>query len=105
MLDSSNYDWWKVRIVAFLKSMDNKAWKTFLKGWKHPVNTDKDENVSLKPEEDLNDEDDKLALGNSKALNALFNVVDKNVFRLINTCTIAKDAWEILRTTHEGTSK
>ena len=46
-----------------------------------------------------------MALGNSKALNALFNGVDKNIFRLINTCTVAKDAWEILKTTHEGTSK
>ena len=48
---------------------------------------------------------DELALGNSKALNALFNGVDKNIFRLINTCTVAQDAWEILKTTHEGTSK
>ncbi|KAK2362889.1 gag-protease polyprotein [Trifolium repens] len=27
------------------------------------------------------------------------------MFRLIKQCTIAKDAWEILKTTHEGTSK
>ncbi|KAL3034124.1 hypothetical protein AAZX31_02G175300 [Glycine max] len=59
----------------------------------------------LKPEEDWTKEEDELALGNSKALNALFNGVDKNIFRLINTCTVAKDAWEILKTTHEGTSK
>ena len=31
--------------------------------------------------------------------------MDKTVFRLINSCTVAKDAWEILKTTHEGTSK
>ena len=24
---------------------------------------------------------------------------------MINTCTVAKDAWEILKTTYEGTSK
>jgi hypothetical protein len=27
------------------------------------------------------------------------------MFRLIKQCTVAKDAWEILKTTHEGTSK
>jgi hypothetical protein len=59
----------------------------------------------LKPEEDWDDEDGKLAQENSKALNALFNGVDKNIFRLINKCTIAKDAWEILNISHEGTSK
>jgi hypothetical protein len=46
-----------------------------------------------------------LALGNSKALNALFNGVDKNMPRLIKQCTVAKDAWEILKITHEGTTK
>ena len=38
-------------------------------------------------------------------MNALFNGVDKNIFRLISNCTIAKNAWDILTTTHEGTSK
>ena len=38
-------------------------------------------------------------------MNALFNGVDKNMFRLIEQCTIAKDVWKILKTAHEGTSK
>lgn len=33
-----------------------------------------------------------MALGNNKALNSLFNGVDKNMFRLINNCTMAKAA-------------
>jgi len=47
----------------------------------------------------------EIILGNSKALNALFNGVDKSMFRLIKQCTVAKDAWEILKTAHEGTTK
>ncbi|MCI45261.1 gag-protease polyprotein, partial [Trifolium medium] len=69
---------------------------------------DKDGNATteLKPEEEWSKEKDELALGNSKALNAMFNgVIDKNMFRLIKKCTVAKEAWEILKTTHEGTSK
>jgi len=68
---------------------------------------DKDGNKTavLKPEEDWSTTEDELALGNSKALNELFNGVDKNMFRLIKQCTVAKDAWEILKTAHEGTSK
>jgi len=38
-------------------------------------------------------------------LNALFNGVDKNMFRLIKQCTVAKNTWEILKTTHKGTYK
>ena len=107
ILDGSNYDYWKACMVAFLKSMDSKTWKSVIKGWEHPKKMDKDGKITteLKPEEEWSKEEDELALGNSKALNALFNGVDKNIFSLINTCTVAKDAWEILKTTHEGTSK
>jgi hypothetical protein len=68
---------------------------------------DKDEvrTTVLKAEEDWSKEEDELALDNSKALNAIFNGVDMNMFRLIKQCTVAKDAWKILKTTHEGTSK
>ncbi|MCH92222.1 gag-pol polyprotein, partial [Trifolium medium] len=54
LLDGSNYDYWKSRMTAFLKSIDSKTWKTVVKGWEHPVVTDKDENKTseLKPEED-----------------------------------------------------
>jgi len=92
---------------AFLKSIDSKTWNVVLKGWEHPVTLDKDGNktVILKPEEEWTTIEDELSLDNSKALNALFNGVDKNMFRMIKQCTIAKDAWEILKTAHEGTSK
>ncbi|MCI53840.1 gag-protease polyprotein, partial [Trifolium medium] len=74
--------YWKSRMIAFLKSIDSKTWKAVLKGWVHPVITDKDGNATtkLKPEEDWSKEEDELALGNSKALNALFNGVDKNMY-------------------------
>jgi len=107
LLDSSNYDYWKSRISAFLKSIDRKTWKAVLKGWEHPVALDEDGNITdvLKPEEEWIVAEDELALGNFKALNALFNCVDKNMFRLIKQCIVAKDAWDILKTAHEGTTK
>ncbi|XP_050919002.1 uncharacterized protein LOC127136498 [Lathyrus oleraceus] len=63
--------------------MDNKTWKVVIKGWEHPVVNDKDgkATTNLKPEDDWSKEEDKLGLGNSKALNALFNGVNKNIFR------------------------
>jgi len=32
VLDGSNYDYWKVHTIAFLKSVDNRTWKDILKG-------------------------------------------------------------------------
>jgi len=94
LLDGSNYDYWKSRMSGFLKSIDSITWKTVLKGWEHPVALDADGNrtIVLKPEEEWTAIEDELVLGNSKALNALFNGVDKNMFRLIKQCTMAKDA-------------
>ncbi|CAI8595590.1 unnamed protein product [Vicia faba] len=59
----------------------------------------------LKDGEDWNDEDEKSSEGNSKTLNALFNGVDNNIFRPIRNCNVAKEAWEILKTSHERSSK
>jgi len=87
--------------------IDSKTWKAVLKGWEHSVVLDKDGHKTevLKLEEEWTAPEDELALANSKTLNALFNGVDKNMFRLIKKCNVAKDAWEILRTAHEDTSK
>ena len=88
---------------AFIKSVDEKAWKAILTGWDHPMTrNDKRESV-LKPEVEWTANEDKLANNNSKALNAIFNAVDANQFKLISTCETAKEAWEILQTAHEGT--
>src|ERR1044072_58603 len=110
LLDGTNYDYWKARMTAFLRAIDKKTWKAIVKGWSPPVKTTTEESTStttitFKKEEDWSKEEDEEALANSKALNAIFNGVDKNMFILINTCTVAKEAWEILRTAHEGTSR
>jgi len=49
--------------------------------------------------------EDEQALANSRALNVIFNGVDKNMFRMVKQCNVAKDAWEILKISHEGTIK
>jgi hypothetical protein len=97
-------------MVVFLKSIDSKTWKAIVKGWKEPVisvTEGSTTTLTLKKEEEWSKEEDEdeEALANSKALNAIFNGVDKNMFKLINTCTVAKDAWEILKVAREGTSR
>ena len=58
-----------------------------------------------KPEIEWSPTEDEATLSNSKALNAIYNGVDKNVFRLINTCESANEAWDILETTFKETDK
>ena len=40
---------------------------------------------------------------NSKALNALFNVMTNEEFKKISSTETAKESWTILQTTYEGT--
>ena len=54
ILDGTNYDYWKARMVVVIKSLDNKAWKFVVKGWDPPMVVDvdgKDTNV-MKDEEE-----------------------------------------------------
>ncbi|KAK2356433.1 hypothetical protein QL285_093765 [Trifolium repens] len=59
----------------------------------------------MKPEVEWTLDEETAAHYNNKAIYALFNGVDTNVFKLIKNCVSAKEAWEILKTCYEGTTK
>ena len=93
--DGSNYAFWKVRIRAFLCSIDESVWDAVDIEWTRP--------------EAAKSTWDKAALAaanaNSKALNAIFCGVSSDEFYRISHVTIAKEAWQILETTYEGNKK
>ena len=80
--NGSNYAFWKVRMRAFLCSIDETVWDTVNVGWTRP--------------EAAKSTWDKAALtvanANSKALNAIFCDVSPNEFHRISHVTIAKKA-------------
>ena len=91
----NNYAFWKVQMRAFLCSIDDTVWDVIEAGWTRP--------------EAAKSTWDKVVLAaanaNSKALNAIFCGVSPNEFHRISHITVAKEAWEILETTYEGTKK
>ena len=93
--DSNNYAFWKVRIRAFLCSIDDTVWDVVEIEWTRPEAA-----ISTW---------DKAALAaanaNNKVLNAIFCGVSLDEFHRISHITVAKEAWEILETTYEGTKK
>ena len=93
LFDDTNYAYWKVRMRAFLQSLDEKVWQAVKIGW-------------TKPKEAPTDWDDamiKAANFNSRALNALFSAVTNEEFKKIFSTETAKEAWTILQATYEGT--
>lgn len=63
-----------------------------IKGWKNPIVTSEDVSTSIKPEADWTKVENDEAIGKTKALNIIFKGVDKNMLRLINTCSEVKEA-------------
>ncbi|KAA0032410.1 gag-proteinase polyprotein [Cucumis melo var. makuwa] len=104
ILDGKNYSYWKSRMIFFIKTLDGRAWRALVAGYEPPMIIV--DGVSVpKPEVDWTDAEEQASIGNARAINAIFNDVDLNVFKLINSCSTAKEAWRLLEVTYEGTSK
>ena len=91
--DRNNYAYWKVRMKAFLKSMDERVWNSVEYGWEKPTTPVSEWQTSQK----------EAAAFNSKAMNAIFNAVSMEEFKRISNFGVAHTAWNILQTMHEGT--
>ena len=102
LLDDKNYAYWKIRVKAYIKAIDERSCKSVVTGWTPPTITT-DEVTTVKSEETWTKEENSLATTNFKSLNAIFASVDSTQFKLISACESAKDAWTILQTAYEGT--
>ena len=91
--DGNNYAYWKVRMRAFLKSIDERVWNSVEYGWEKPTTLVSEWQTSQK----------EAAAFNSKAMNAIFNAVSMEEFKRISNVEVAHTAWNILQTVHEDT--
>ncbi|TYK06510.1 gag-pol polyprotein [Cucumis melo var. makuwa] len=90
---------------AFLMSLDMRSWRAVISRWEYPTEKDEVGQTVRKSELKWTKDEDDAAVGNSRTLNALFNAVNLNIFKLINTCKSTKVAWDILEVAFEGTSQ
>ncbi|KAA0066861.1 gag-pol polyprotein [Cucumis melo var. makuwa] len=102
VLDGKSYSYWKPRMIFFIKTLDGKSWRAL--DYDPPMITVNGVSVP-KPEVDWTDAEEQAFVGNVRALNAIFNDVDLNVFKLINSCSTAKEAWKTLEVAYVGSSK
>ena len=75
LFNDTNYAYWKVRMRAFLQSLDETVWQTVEIGWTKPKEASAD----------WNDAKIKAANFNSRALNALFSTVTNEEFKKLIT--------------------
>ena len=91
--DGNNYAYWKVRMKAFLKSIDERVWNSVEYGWEKPTTPVSEWQTSQK----------EAAAFNSKVMNAIFNTVSMKEFKRISNAEVAHTAWNILQIVHEAT--
>ena len=90
--DGNNYAYEKVRIKAFLKSIDERVWNSVEYGWEKPTTPVSEWQTSQK----------EVAAFNRKAMNAIFNAVSMEEFKRISNVEVAHIVWNILQTVREG---
>ena len=93
LFDDVNYAYWKVRMRAFLQSLDKKVWQAVEISWTTPTEAPAY----------WDDAKIKVANFNSRALNVLFSAVTNEEFKKISSIETMKETWTILQTTYEGT--
>ena len=91
--DVNNYACLKVRMKAFLKSIDGRVWNFVEYGWEKPTTPVSEWQTSQK----------EAVAFNSKAMNVVFNAVFMEEFKRISNVEVAHTAWNILQTMHKGT--
>ncbi|KAL8132289.1 hypothetical protein AgCh_007965 [Apium graveolens] len=96
---AENYNDWKFRMKIFLQR-DAFEWDAVENGFTTPMKEGKPK--SLK---DLSPEEVNAMNSNAKAMNSLLNGMVAIELRKISACTTAKQIWDTIKVSHEGTSK
>ncbi|XP_012844683.1 PREDICTED: uncharacterized protein LOC105964724 [Erythranthe guttata] len=104
LFDGTSYSTWKNRMQEFLISIHCDLWTIILEGPFIPMKDIKGEKVT-KEWKELTSADKYLVSMNSKAKNILSCALTINEYNRVCSCSTAKDMWEMLQVTHEGTSQ
>ena len=100
--DGSNYAYWKALMRAYLRAIDECVWLSIVNDYSKPTLIVNDVS-SPKPLNTWDRIDYETKGWSNKALSTIFNGVTPDEFRRISTSEAAKEAWDILEITHEGT--
>ncbi|GKV42240.1 hypothetical protein SLEP1_g49669 [Rubroshorea leprosula] len=102
--DGTNYNYWKNRMKVFMLANVPKAWVVTMKGPYVPMKIVGEREVP-KEEIDWNDEDLEKIMINKKAISMLQGALNPTEYHRVSGCDTAKEMWDMLEVTHEGTSQ
>ncbi|KAL4387771.1 hypothetical protein GQ457_09G022490 [Hibiscus cannabinus] len=102
--NGANYPYWKNRMMLFIQSTDYLIWDVVLDG---PFTPLKREGDTLVPKQmhEWNDEERGRVQMNAKAMHILFCALGPDEYANMSSSSSAKEIWDKLEVTHEGTSE
>ena len=104
LFNGEDYAYWKTRMRLFVQANDYEVWKIIMKGPLIPTKKVDDCEVP-KEEWEWDEKDTKMAQLNAKAMHTLFCALGPNEYNRVSLCDSAKEIWDKLAITHEGTNQ
>ncbi|GKV19034.1 hypothetical protein SLEP1_g29334 [Rubroshorea leprosula] len=96
MFNGENYDFWAIRMKAFLKG--NDVWEVIEHGFQLPFPQENPTVAQMKRNVEYN-------AGTYRALSFLHNAVANDIFPKIASCQNAQEVWEALKEAYEGSAR
>ena len=90
--------------MLFIQRTDYEAWRVIVNGPSIPTKKVRNEEV-IKEESEWDANDIKMAQLNAKAMHTLFCALGANEYIRVSLCENAKEVWDKLQVTHEGTNR
>ncbi|GAV91165.1 DUF4219 domain-containing protein/UBN2 domain-containing protein [Cephalotus follicularis] len=103
--DGNNYSHWKAKMTIFIQALDFNLWDIIIDGPELPQTITKEGVKSLKPRSLYTDEDRKKVQLNAKAKHVIICALNSNEFNRVSSCATAKEMWDRLQVTYEGTNQ
>ncbi|OMO99272.1 CCAAT-binding transcription factor, subunit B [Corchorus capsularis] len=105
LFDGTNYQYWKNRMSVNMRAHDYEMWMVTIKGPFTTIEKDKNGNEVEKDSENWTQEYIRKVQANFKAINTIHYALNATEYNRISTCETAKQIWDKLQDTHEGTSQ
>ncbi|VFQ98062.1 unnamed protein product [Cuscuta campestris] len=104
LFDGTNYSYWKERMRIYIRSTNFQLWLVIKNGEEIPMKKVGETTVP-KTENEFDAKDIKKIENYAKAINMLYCAVNPDDYRKISCCTTAKEMWDKLEVTYEGTDQ
>jgi len=103
MFSGVNYQFWKVKVKIFIESIDRGIWNAIVNGPYVPVHDMNGVSIE-KSFDEMSEVDNKRVQYDCIAKNIITSALNLDEFFRVSECSSAKEMWDILEVTHEGTN-